>query len=410
MEHESEVPIGRRIQALRKERGIDQKTLAMKLDRSPSWMTKIERGERQIDSVTMLLRVAEVLNVELHNLTRRPSLESGGRTLEGSAGLKRLRKAVMRPDAFASYSVELSSPPRPVARMREDARRLRQQYNTSPENFSAVVPLLPVLLNEVQSAVAVLEGEDRSDAQAVLANLYRLANLELRQYGDVDLAWIAGDKSLAAAERSGRPVLLAACAATMTVQMMIQGHAAEAVDFAQAAAASLAGEVADERGSAIAVTGALHLYSAQAAARAEDPAEAARFLKRAGELAEALRTDREDHWLFFGSTNLGIQEVGILVDLDDPTAALRRAQHVDPNRLPSVNRRGYFHLHRARAFAMKRQDREAVQALTAAEQAAPELTRWDPMTRESIRAMLEREKRTLNPELRALASRLLPDL
>lgn len=196
----------------------------------------------------------------------------------------------------------------------------------------------------------------------------------------------------------------------MTVQMMIQGHAAEAVDFAQAAAASLASEVADERGSAIAVSGALHLYSAQAAARAEDAAEAANFLKRAAELADEVRIDREDHWLFFGPTNVGIQDVGILVDLDDPTAALRRAQHVDPNRLPSVNRRCYFHLHRARALSMKRQDRDAVQALIAAEQAAPELTRWDPMTRESIRAMLEREKRTLNPELRALANRLLPDL
>lgn len=126
----------------------------MKLGRSPSWMTKIERGERQIDSVTMLLRVADALNVELHNVTGRPYFpEPGGRSMEGGASLKRLRKAVMRPDIFTSYGLELS--PRPVAELREDARRLRQQYNMSPENFSAVVPLLPVLLDEVQSAIAV---------------------------------------------------------------------------------------------------------------------------------------------------------------------------------------------------------------------------------------------------------------
>jgi len=42
----------------------------------------------------------------------------------------------------------------------------------------------------------------------------------------------------------------------------------------------------------------------------------------------------------------------------------------------------------------------------AAEQVAPELVRWDPMARELVRAMLERERRSLNPNLRGLAARL----
>jgi len=387
---------------------MNQETLAMKLNRSKSWMTKVERGERHVDSVTMLLRMAEVLNVELHHVTGKPYFpEPGGEGTDGGASLKRLRKAVMRPDVFQSVGASVDPLKlRPVAALREDARRLRQQYNTSPENFSAVVPMLPTLMDEVQAAVGAFDGEARDDALAVLANLYRLANLELRQYGELDLAWIAANKSLLAAERSSKPVLLAACAATMTVHLMIQGHAREAVAFALDAAASLDSEAPSGQGSALAVSGALHLYAAQAAARGEDAAESGRLLRQAGDIAERVRVDREDHWLFFGPTNVGIQDVGILVDLDDPGAALRRARSVDANRLPSVNRRCYFHLHRARAHCMKRQDREAVDALLAAEQAAPELTRWDPITRECVRAMLGREKRGYNPSLRELADRL----
>jgi len=192
----------------------------------------------------------------------------------------------------------------------------------------------------------------------------------------------------------------------MTVQTMIQGHPAEAVHLASDAVATLTDELRQRRGPALVVSGALHLYAAQAAARAEDPAESFGHLRAATAAADELRVDREDYSLFFGPTNLGIQETGILVDLTDPVAALRRARGVSPERLPSVNRQAYYHLHRSRAYVLRRQDREAVDSLFAAERVAPEQVQWDPMAREAVRAMLERERRVLNPRLRELAERL----
>lgn len=406
MEAGLDLPFGKRIQMLRRSRGMDQKTLAMKVGRSASWMTKVERGERQVDSVTMLLRIAESLGVELHQITGRPYFpEPGGENTGQGVGLRQLRKAITGQIIFAGADSQ-SQLHRPLGQLREDARRLRQQYNVSPDNFSAVVPVLPSLITETRAATRVLEGEARLDALAIMANLYRLANLELRQYGELDLAWIAADKALMAAQDAGNPILVAACAATMTVQTMIQGHPTEAVDLAVQAIDSLHEDVKREDGPALVVAGALHLYAAQAAARAEDPLESRKFLAQATAMAAKLRIDREDYSLFFGPTNVGIQETGILVDLDDPTNALKRSRSVDPNRLPSVNRRCYFYLHRARAQVLKRQDQAAVESLTAAEATAPELTGWDPMTRESIRAMLERERRASNPQLRGLAERL----
>ena len=79
---------------------------------------------------------------------------------------------------------------------------------------------------------------------------------------------------------------------------------------------------------------------------------------------------------------------------------------MDPDRLPSVNRRCYHHLHLARAHWLRRRDRETVGELLAAVAIAPELVRYEPMAREMVRAMLERERRILNPHLRALAGRL----
>ena len=79
---------------------------------------------------------------------------------------------------------------------------------------------------------------------------------------------------------------------------------------------------------------------------------------------------------------------------------------MDPDRLPSVNRRCYHHLHLARAYGMRRRDPEAVGELLAAERIAPELVHWEPMARELVRSMLERERRASNPHLRSLAGRL----
>lgn len=401
--------IGQRIALYRKWRGLTQDGLGMRLHRSKSWVTKIERGERSIDSITVLLQVAKALGVEVQKLTGRPYFpEPGGRAADGGEGLSALRRVLMRYDAIHGAAHGWSDgAPRDVAELWSEARRARDLYNTSANNFSVVVPFLPALINQAQLAAREVSGEERAGAYGVLANLYRLAALELRQYGDLDLGWIAADRALLAAEQSRDELLIGACAATMTVQMMGQGQPDEAVELAMDAAATLQSHLrSTSSGEALTVWGALHLNAATAAARADDPKESRRLLDIATDAARELGGDREDYWYFFGPTTVGIEETGILVDLGDPTAALRRAESVEPSRLPSVSRRCYYHLYLARAHGMRRRDREAVGELLEAERAAPELIRRHPMARELVRVMLKRERRSFNSHLRALAARL----
>ena len=49
MDSTSGMSIGQRIALYRRLRGLTQEGLAMRLHRSKSWVTKVERGERQID-------------------------------------------------------------------------------------------------------------------------------------------------------------------------------------------------------------------------------------------------------------------------------------------------------------------------------------------------------------------------
>ena len=407
MDSMSDMSIGQRIAAYRKLRGLTQEGLGMRLHRSKSWVTKIERGERSIESITVLLQVARALGVEVQKLTGRPYFpEPGGRAAGGAEGLSELRRVLMRYDAIHGVVHGESDEPVPdLAELSAEARRARDLYEMSASNFSAVVPFLPGLIDRAQIVAREASVGERTQAYGVLADLYRLAATELRQYGDLDLGWIAADRAMLAGAQSGDDLLVGACAASMTGLIMVQGEPGAAVELAMDAAATLR-HMRKSSPRALVVWGTLHLYAAQAAARAGDPADSRRLLDIAKDAADELGTDREDYWLFFGPTNVGIQEAGILVDLLDPTAALRRAETVDPDRLPSVNRRCYHHLHLARSNGQRRRDRETVGELLAAERIAPELVRWEPMARELVRAMLEREHRSLNPHLRTLAGRL----
>lgn len=61
---------GQRIRSRREARGMSRAVLAGLVGRSPDWLKKIERGERQLKSLPILLQVASILGVsDLAELT-----------------------------------------------------------------------------------------------------------------------------------------------------------------------------------------------------------------------------------------------------------------------------------------------------------------------------------------------------
>jgi transcriptional regulator with XRE-family HTH domain len=55
--------IGRRVARQRRRRGLSQVVLAGLIGRSESWLSQVERGRRAIDSHSVLVRLAEILDI-----------------------------------------------------------------------------------------------------------------------------------------------------------------------------------------------------------------------------------------------------------------------------------------------------------------------------------------------------------
>ena len=102
---ETSTPVGERIAYYRRRRGLSQVKLAGLLGRSESWLSQVERGARQIDRVSVLLKVAAALDVPVTKLTPE-SLAS--EEPEEHPTVRAVRLLLCRPDAlrcmFASIS------------------------------------------------------------------------------------------------------------------------------------------------------------------------------------------------------------------------------------------------------------------------------------------------------------------
>jgi len=60
---------GQRVAQARRRRGLSQAALAGLAGRSESWPSQVERGVRQVDNHSVLMSLAEILRVDVAELT-----------------------------------------------------------------------------------------------------------------------------------------------------------------------------------------------------------------------------------------------------------------------------------------------------------------------------------------------------
>ena len=87
---------GQRIARARRRRGLSQVALAGLAGRSESWLSQVERGLRPVDSHSVLVSLADILHVDVRELTGDEDV-GGGRIYAavpaGSSGLRRTSHA-----------------------------------------------------------------------------------------------------------------------------------------------------------------------------------------------------------------------------------------------------------------------------------------------------------------------------
>jgi transcriptional regulator with XRE-family HTH domain len=398
--------IGERIAHHRRNLGLTQEGLAMRLFRSKSWVTKIERGERPLDSVRTLVDVARALGVQVRDLTGQPWFpESGG---PGHDAIPAIRRALTSLTPSSTRPDGQPIEPRDPASLRVDVLAAGRLWQTDRHCYSAVVPLLPDLVTEVRLVAAAAEGARRHEASRTLSLLCQLLQEVMARLGEIDLAWIAADQSLrAAADTDGDPALEAASAWRVCHAALRMDNLDEVYNVATGAAGTLRRVLRDEPSpESLSAYGALHLVGAVAAIRASDPIATDQFLGEARRTAGELGPGRNDFWMTFGPANVAIHDAEVLLERGEVVAALRRAPMVDLSALPSLERRSTHYVNVSRAYALRRHDAEALAAMLLAERFNPEGLSYNMLARDLVRALLRRERRQAMPGLRGLARRM----
>jgi len=390
---------GQRIARARRRRGLSQAVLAGLVGRSESWLSQVERGKRGVDSHSVLVRLAEVLRVDIEELAGSADRDETGRRAHPAAPL--IEQAMMGYGAPSPVDGG-EEPGREVSLdfLRAQARSAYQAYQAT--RYDAAGRILPGLIRGVETAARTVGPA----ACAVRARVYDTTAALLSRVGEPFLAWAAADRAMFAAGQSGDPLLAAASAWRLSYMITGRKHPQEALDLAMAAAAALERRTRASSPERLSVYGALHLAAATAAAASFDRATAQSLLATARGIAD--RTGEANHMgTAFGPVNVAVHAISASLKLGDPRTATQTGEALDLAALPAglVGRRTQVNLDLARAYAMTRKDAAAVNLLLAAERLSPQLVRYDPATRDVLTELLRREHRPSTPELRPLACR-----
>ncbi|GGV15570.1 XRE family transcriptional regulator [Streptomyces spectabilis] len=226
--------------------------------------------------------------------------------------------------------------PPTLANLRADVGEVWDAYQAS--RFGFATRQLPLLLADALLAARTYTGAEREEANALLALTYQGAAMVLGKLGENELAWMAADRGLAAAQQSGNNVITGSLFRSVTHCLLSTGRYETAVQLVGDAAGFLEPGLSEATPSFLSVYGTLFLAGSMAAARAEDRATTQAFLREAEATATRLSSDANHMWTAFGPTNVAIHKVATAGELGAFQVASDLGPQIDTSGLP-VERR-----------------------------------------------------------------------
>lgn len=384
-----QLSVGERIAFYRRRRGLTQSVLAGLVGRSEDWLSKIERGEREPRRLDVLVSLAKALRVTVGDLLGQPVLMEDGQDPDGD-DIPAVRDALMTPRRLSrllyGQPTRIEVNPDTVALLAESV-----WANFQDGLLGRVVKRLPGLIESAQH----LEESDlppgaQRRAWAAAARVHHLAASTLSKVGEADLAWLAAERAMFAADQSDDPLVLASASRAGAHALLASGRYADAIDLGVTAAEWLCRQVdIEDDPVALSLLGMLYLRTSAAAARHHDRAVSTDLLNRAAAAAEHLGEDA-NHWrTAFGPTNVELHRLAAALDLGDVAYVVEHGPTVPVEHMP-VERAVSHRIDTARAQSLVAQDDNALQGLLTAEHEAPQLVRHSEAVRETVRAMHRR--------------------
>ncbi|WP_327147800.1 helix-turn-helix transcriptional regulator [Nocardia sp. NBC_01329] len=393
--------IGERIQNIRTRTGRTRAVVAGLVGRSEDWLRDVEKGRLQHPpALDMLLRIGQALGIrDLTEITGDHELLVGISRRAGHPVVPAIREAI--------EGVDLTPAPSPVDTAELAARvdRAWRMWHTSATPRADAGAMLPELIRDGRRALRTLDGQERRAAAAALSGAYALSEQVLAWVADAPLLWLAADRCMSAAEVADDPVTLASASWVLGNVWRSTGREDDAYRLAGDAVALLEPHLDGGR-DAQALWGACQLHGAITAARIGREGDALRGIDQAMGMARALPAGSAHPWTLFGVANTEISAVSVQVDLRKSGSALDAASAVDPDAVPSVDRRSRLWLELSRAYAQQRDWLGTLGALRTGTAVSEESMRCHPLARALAADLVTHGGRLNERESRALAARL----
>ncbi|QCX81028.1 Helix-turn-helix protein [Streptomyces sp. YIM 121038] len=394
----ADLPIGDRIRHYRG--GRRQDAIAGLVGISPDYLSQIERGLK-VPSLPILYALAQELGVPTAALLSEqppPEIETADSP----------ETAVGR--ALLGYGPARSSTPVEAGVLRDRVETAWHSWQTSGERFTTAAETLPGLVADVEHTLrTVRASSDAGDRRAVLraaADLYCLLRSYLRRIGRVDLATLAADRAMRAAEDADDPLRIATAQWNLGHALLAAGQPSEAEEMALRAAEQVATAQMPEV-ERQAMRGALQLVAVLGAARRRRWWEAReRLVEHAAPAARKVPDNSNIGWTVFGSTNIALHALSIEMEAGETGEALHTADAIDTAGLPSVEREFTFGLEVAACHSQRRDDAAALLSLLSLEAIAPEDLARTPLARQLVLTVIRRARAMHARQAEKLAVRM----
>ncbi|MCC3769012.1 helix-turn-helix domain-containing protein [Streptomyces sp. UNOC14_S4] len=369
------IQFGTRLQVLRTRRGMSRVVLGGLIGRSPSWVKAVESGRLHMPKPHTLLRIAEALRVrDLAELTGDQGTHISLFIGPGHERLPAVRAAV---DAFP-LAADLQAPP--TAHLRARLGRAWQARHSAANHRDVIGSLLPDLIRDAQLAVRQANtATERRAAQAVLSEVYALAQFFIAYQPDASLLWRVAERGMVAAQESEDPHAIGAAAWLAAQAHRDSGPAhydaadtvtLETLEFLQPLLPDAGPEV-------LAIAGALRFEAAYTSARRGDAGAAWGQWDIARDMSKALPEGYYHPITSFSRAIMGAHAVTVAVELRAGGESVRQATAADATSIPSRPRRARHRIEEARGYQLDGQPDTALSALEKAFEAAPETIRYN---------------------------------
>ena len=220
---------------------------------------------------------------------------------------------------------------------------------------------------------------------------------------EAELTWTAADRAITAAQDADTPAALAGAAWTLGMVQRSAGDTDAALTLAQEAAGLLEPRLEDTDDETRGLYGALQLHAATTAARAGREGDAWRHWDAASATAGRLPGGYYHPWTMFGASNVKLHAVSISADLSRSAEARNRAEEIDPEEIPSRERRGRLGVEIARSYHQRRDYPAMLHWLETAYQTSADSVRYSPTARQMAADAVDHGGALISRRARSLA-------